>query len=129
MRIHQYIVAISIIDNKLFILRDKVSGLWHCPIIDATESRQEIRLIHYIRRRVGTDLKIEGRIGDVEILGKKVTNIYSLFDVRFLGGINLNDEDIDLWAYKNRFELETMDLDQDLKSHIVPYLKDKRILL
>jgi hypothetical protein len=118
-----------VIDNKLFILRDKDTGLWRCPMIIATESRQEIRLIHYIRRRIGTDLKIISRLGDIEITQGKNLKRLSLFDIRLLGGINLNEEGIDLWNYLNRFEMDKFDLDPDLKNYILPFCIEKRILI
>ncbi len=129
MKTNQFIVAISVIDNKLFVLRDKDTGLWHCPIIDATDSREELRLIHYIRRHIGTDLKINGRFGDIEIKDGKKLRVLSLFDVTLLGGLNLNVEGVDSWNYLNRYELEKFDLGSDLRDYILPFCIEKRILI
>ncbi|MDB5204694.1 MAG: hypothetical protein JWP09_722 [Candidatus Taylorbacteria bacterium] len=129
MKTSQFIVGISVIDNKLFILREKDTGFWYCPMIDATDSREEIRLIHYIRRRIGTDLKIMSRLGDIEITEGKNLKRFSLFDIRLLGGINLNVEGVDLWNYVNRFELDKLDLDLDLKNYILPFCIEKRVLI
>ncbi len=129
MKTKQYLVAISVIDNKLFVLRNKDICLWHCPQIEATDSREEIRLIHYVRRHIGTDLKINGRLGDIEFADGKNLKRLSLFDVTLLGGINLNEETVDLWSYSNRYELEKLDLDQDLENHILPFCIEKRILI